>query len=64
MNVLKAYLLALAVDLRWFVRGVDEHDYRKTCARCGRTGQTHWSLAGCVRFKAAPSASPDNVNLN
>lgn len=39
-------------ELWWFLRGVGRRDYRALCRRCGRTGQVHWSLKGCWRFKA------------
>jgi hypothetical protein len=37
----------------WDVRGVTrpEH-YRSLCARCGRTGQVHYAVRGCWRFKS------------
>jgi len=36
----------------WLVRGVTEaEDFRRLCKRCGRTGQAHFSLRGCWRFK-------------
>jgi len=35
----------------WFFRGVDTANYRKICARCGRTGQVHYDIKGCIRFK-------------
>jgi len=37
--------------LWWWLRGVGADTYRQTCWRCGRTGQTHYNLGGCVRFK-------------
>lgn len=37
--------------LWWWLRGVRVQDYRQLCRRCGRTGQVHWGLRGCWRFK-------------
>jgi hypothetical protein len=37
--------------LWWWIRGVGYFDFRRICARCGRTGQAHFGLAGCIRFK-------------
>jgi hypothetical protein len=42
----------ILIGLWWFVRGVGWNDYRVLCKRCGRTGQAHWSVAGCRRFKS------------
>jgi hypothetical protein len=39
-------------DLWWRLRGVGPSDYRTVCKRCGRTGQTHWAISGCRRFKS------------
>ena len=41
----------ILTGLWWFVRGVGFDDYRSLCKRCGRTGQAHWSVRDCVRFK-------------
>lgn len=38
-------------NLWWLLRGVGVPEYRQLCARCGRTGQVHWSLSGCLRFR-------------
>jgi hypothetical protein len=38
--------------LRWFWRGVTDHNYRQLCQRCGFTGQAHLGYEGtCRRFK-------------
>jgi len=37
--------------LWWRLRGVTVDNYRRCCCRCGRTGQAHWPLLGCWRFK-------------
>lgn len=39
-------------QLWWRIRGVGPTDERALCRRCGRTGQAHWRLWGCWRFKA------------
>lgn len=44
-------------NLWWQVRGVDSCDYRKLCAFCGASGQAHWSLNGCLRFRAQETKS-------
>ena len=40
-----------ASNLSWRLRGVTVGNYRRCCVRCGRTGQAHWLLLGCWRFK-------------
>ena len=35
----------------WKVRGVGPENYRIICQRCGRTGQAHWGIRGCWRFR-------------
>ncbi len=38
--------------LWWLIRGVTTFDdYRCLCLRCGRTGQAHWGVRGCWRYK-------------
>lgn len=46
-------------SLLWsWLRGVnDPKNWRKTCARCGFTGQAHYNIIGptiCRRFKPMP----------
>ena len=38
-------------DLWWWFRGVGKDDYRRRCGRCGRSGQAHYHVAGCRRFR-------------
>jgi len=45
-------LRTLISELWWWIRGVRANDYRALCRHCGRTGQVHYSLLGCRRFKA------------
>ena len=50
VNALRTRLRWVAVEVRWWLRGVTMEDYRTTCARCGRTGQAHLEAGACRRF--------------
>ena len=38
-------------EIRWRLRGVGVREFRALCARCGRTGQAHWTGRGCWYFR-------------
>ena len=46
-----ALVRRIARQAWWWIRGVKARDYRRVCARCDRTGQAHWALTDCRRFR-------------